>query len=253
MSNKNSSKLSHQDDEALNQALMSRFDQAGTMQGRLRLRGAVLWKRWSWKWVVGGTLLIKRIFDFFAALILIIVFTPLFLLLSALVKLEDGGPVFFYQPRVGKDGKMFNMIKYRSMCVDAEARLEALKAKNQHEDGVTFKMKDDPRITKIGKWLRKLSLDELPQLFNVLKGEMSLVGPRPPVPREVELYSQSERRRLSIMPGITCLWQIGGRSEIDFSGQVRLDVQYIESRSFWGDLWILLKTIPAVLLGKGAY
>ena len=241
------------DDNAINEALLRRFDQAGKPVGRMRLGLTVWWKRSSWKWVVGGTLFIKRVFDLIASIILIIIFTPLLVLLAILVKLEDGGPIFFSQPRVGKNGKLFKMIKYRSMCVDAEARLAALQATNQHENGVTFKMKDDPRITKIGKWLRKLSLDELPQFFNVFKGEMSLVGPRPPVPREVELYSQSERRRLSVTPGITCLWQIGGRSEIDFTGQVRLDVEYIQSRSFWGDIWILLKTVPAVLLGKGAY
>ena len=137
--------------------------------------------------------------------------------------------------------------------IDAEQRLQELLAHNQHREGITFKMKNDPRITRVGKWLRRLSLDELPQLINVSKGDMSLVGPRPPVPREVAMYSAAERRRLMAIPGITCLWQIGGRAEIDFSGQVQLDVQYIESQTFWGDLKILLKTIPAVLSGRGAY
>jgi lipopolysaccharide/colanic/teichoic acid biosynthesis glycosyltransferase len=125
--------------------------------------------------------------------------------------------------------------------------------KNQHKQGVTFKIKEDPRITRVGKWLRKYSLDELPQLFNVLIGNMSLVGPRPSVPREVAKYSLADRRRLAARPGITCIWQISGRSEIDFSGQVLLDVDYIESQSFWGDLQILVRTIPAVLSGRGAY
>jgi lipopolysaccharide/colanic/teichoic acid biosynthesis glycosyltransferase len=144
------------------------------------------------------------------------------------------------------------MYKFRSMCPDAEARLQALLGQNHHAEGVTFKLKDDPRLTRIGKWLRKYSFDELPQFFNVLKGDMSLVGPRPPVPREVELYSLADRRRLAVKPGITCLWQISGRSEIDFSGQVRLDVRYIETQNFRVDVQILVRTVPAVLSGKGA-
>jgi len=138
------------------------------------------------------------------------------------------------------------------MCLDAEQKLKELLAKNQHQEGVTFKLKDDPRITRIGKWLRKFSLDELPQLYNVFVGDMSLVGPRPPVPREVAKYSPQHRRRLAIKPGLTCIWQISGRSEIDFSGQVLLDVAYIETQSFLTDLQILFKTIPAVISGKGA-
>jgi lipopolysaccharide/colanic/teichoic acid biosynthesis glycosyltransferase len=145
------------------------------------------------------------------------------------------------------------MLKFRSMRVDAEARLKELLAKNQHQTGVTFKLKDDPRITRVGKWLRKFSFDELPQFYNVLRGDMSLVGPRPPVPREVALYSLADRRRLAVKPGITCIWQISGRAEIDFPGQVQLDVRYIESRSLFQDIKILLKTIPAVLSGTGAY
>jgi len=138
------------------------------------------------------------------------------------------------------------------MCPDAEARLQALLANNHHKEGVTFKIKDDPRLTRVGKWLRKFSLDELPQFFNVLKGDMSLVGPRPPVPREVALYSMADRRRLAAKPGITCIWQVSGRSEIDFSGQVKLDVRYIETQSFWVDVKLLVQTVPAVLSGKGA-
>src|SRR5215470_6164248 len=144
------------------------------------------------------------------------------------------------------------MFKIRSMCLNAEQRLAELLKQNCHAEGVTFKLKDDPRITRMGKWLRKFSLDELPQFFNVLIGNMSLVGPRPPVPREVAMYSPAHRRRLAIKPGITCVWQISGRSEIDFSGQVQLDVGYIENQSFWTDLKILALTVPAVLSGKGA-
>jgi lipopolysaccharide/colanic/teichoic acid biosynthesis glycosyltransferase len=144
------------------------------------------------------------------------------------------------------------MFKIRSMCCNAEQRLKEVLARNQHAEGVTFKLKTDPRITRVGKWLRKFSLDELPQFYNVLTGDMSLVGPRPPVPREVAKYSLADRRRLAIKPGITCVWQISGRSEIDFSGQVKLDVAYIENQSFWSDLKILALTLPAVLSGKGA-
>jgi lipopolysaccharide/colanic/teichoic acid biosynthesis glycosyltransferase len=185
----------------------------------------------------------------FAALIVI---SPLFGLIALLIKIEDGGPIFFIQTRVGQFGREFKMFKFRSMCLDAERRLAELLSRNQHAQGVTFKIKDDPRITTVGKWLRKFSFDELPQLYNVLIGDMSLVGPRPPVPREVALYSLADRRRLLVKPGITCIWQISGRSEIDFSGQVRLDVKYIETHTFWVDVKILAKTVPAVLSGKGA-
>ena len=152
------------------------------------------------------------------------------------------------------------MLKFRSMCVNAEARLAALLAQNEKAQGITFKMKNDPRVTAVGRFIRKASIDELPQLFNVLMGDMSIVGPRPPLPREVALYSVEDRRRLLAMPGITCLWQvgernggtfeIGDRNSIDFDEQVQLDVRYIESQSALRDLWIMLKTLPAMLLGK---
>jgi lipopolysaccharide/colanic/teichoic acid biosynthesis glycosyltransferase len=145
------------------------------------------------------------------------------------------------------------MYKFRSMVINAEMLLEKLKNQNESEAGVIFKMKKDPRITKIGSFIRKTSIDELPQLWNVLKGDMSLVGPRPAIPGEVAEYTLDDRRRLDAVPGITCIWQVSGRSNIDFKGQVRLDTQYIESRSFWYDIVLLLKTIPAVLFGNGAY
>src|SRR5204863_7795388 len=156
------------------------------------------------------------------------------------------------QKRIGKWGRQFKMYKFRSMCVDAEKRLQDVLKKNQHATGVTFKLKDDPRVTRIGKYLRKYSIDEFPQFYNVLIGDMSLVGPRPPVPREVAKYSWADRRRLEVIPGLTCFWQIGGRADIDFPEQVQLDVQYIESQNFWLDLKILVKTVPAVLFGRGA-
>ena len=233
--------------------LIERFLALQSPIGRWRLNGYARLKRLVWRCLTGGTRRAKRVFDAGVTFLLLLLLSPLFLLIALLIKLEDGGPVFFVQTRVGKWGRHFKMFKFRSMYVNAEQRLQELLAQNQHREGVTFKMKNDPRITRVGKWLRRLSFDELPQLINVLKGDMSLVGPRPPVPREVAMYSAAERRRLMATPGITCLWQIGGRAEIDFSGQVQLDVRYIESQTFWGDVRILWKTIPAVLSGRGAY
>jgi lipopolysaccharide/colanic/teichoic acid biosynthesis glycosyltransferase len=195
----------------------------------------------------------KRAFDIVVSSTALLCLLPLFGLISLLIKIEDGGPVMFAQTRVGKGGRLFAMYKFRSMCLNAEEKIKTLLAANQHAQGITFKIKKDPRITRVGKWLRKFSLDELPQFYNVLNGTMSIVGPRPPIPREVAQYSMADRRRLTVTPGITCLWQIGGRSEIDFPEQVELDVLYIETQSFWGDVTILVKTVPAVLTGKGAY
>jgi len=237
---------------AIHSRLLHRFETAQSPLGRWRLESHVRCLRWLWQGVAVGGQMAKRAFDVVAGLAFLAVFSPLYLLIALLVKLEDGGPVFFTQKRVGQFGREFKFYKFRSMCVDAEARLKALLATNQHKEGVTFKMKNDPRLTRIGKWLRRFSLDELPQFFNVLIGDMSIVGPRPPVPREVALYSLADRRRLAVKPGITCLWQIGGRSEIDFSGQVKLDVKYIEEQSMWGDIAIVARTVPAVLSGRGA-
>jgi len=238
--------------EIINNPLIRRFMSTQSLPGRCWLGVHVQWQRWLWRWLLHGAGIAKRTTDIIASAAALVALTPLFALIVLLIKLEDGGPVIFKQTRVGKFGREFKMYKFRSMCLDAEARLRELLAKNQHKEGVTFKVKDDPRITRAGRWLRKFSLDELPQFYNVLKGDMSLVGPRPPVPREVALYSLADRRRLAAMPGITCFWQISGRSEIDFSGQVKLDVQYIESQKFLVDVRILVKTVPAVLSGKGA-
>ena len=240
-------------DPDIDQTIANYFLNLQTPQGRLRANLYLFWKRLVWRCTISGAARAKRLFDVVASAAFLLLGSPLFALLAILIKLEDGGPVFFAQTRVGKFGRIFKMYKFRSMRVDAEARLKELLAQNQHKDGITFKIKDDPRITKIGKWIRKLSLDELPQFYNVLKGDMSLVGPRPPVPREVAMYTLADRRRLAVIPGITCFWQIGGRAEIDFAGQVALDVQYIESQSFWTDVKILFKTVPAVLCSKGAY
>jgi len=210
-------------------------------------------KTYCWILVVDGAKLLKRTCDIVLSLTAGILLLPLFAVVAACIKLTDGGSVIFWQTRVGKWGREFPFPKFRSMIADAEKMKDQLLAQNQHASDGTFKMKDDPRVTRIGRIIRKLSIDELPQLWCVLKGDMSLVGPRPPVPREVAAYTLADRRRLDVVPGLTCIWQVSGRSEIPFDQQVLLDVQYIESQSFWFDLRLLLKTVPAVLLGKGAY
>jgi len=220
--------------------------------GRYWLHWLIRWRRWLLRYHAAGGRVAKRAFDTGGSFLLLVLMSPLFLLLGLLIKLEDGGPVFFSQTRVGRFGREFRMYKFRSMRRNAEAQLAGLLGKNEHKEGVTFKLKHDPRITRTGRWLRRFSLDELPQFFNVLKGDMSLVGPRPPTPREVALYTLGDRRRLAVKPGITCLWQISGRSTIDFSGQVKLDVQYIETAGFWVDIKVLAGTLPAVVGGKGA-
>ncbi len=210
-------------------------------------------KKYAWMIVVGGAKLLKRIIDVVASGFLMLCLWPIFLVVALCIKLTDGGPVLFWQTRIGLWGREFPFPKFRSMVVNAEALKDELLEQSDHEDSVTFKMKKDPRITWIGRIIRKLSIDELPQLWCVFKGDMSLVGPRPPVPREVAEYTLADRRRLDVIPGLTCIWQVSGRGDIPFNEQVELDVQYIESRSLWFDIKLLLSTIPAVLLGKGAY
>jgi len=241
--------MSNQD---IDQLILRRYSATQTAWGRFQLNLHLEHQRLRAKWLAHSEDFFKRTVDIVASSLMLVLLSPLFGLIALLVWIEDGGSIFFKQIRVGKNGKHFQMYKIRSMCLDAEQKLKDIEAKNQHKEGVTFKLKDDPRITKIGKWLRKLSFDELPQFYNVLKGDMSLVGPRPPVPREVAKYSPADRRRLAVKPGITCIWQISGRSQIDFSGQVKLDVNYIESQTFWKDITILVKTVPAVISGKGA-
>ena len=210
-------------------------------------------KRAAWTVVVRAAYFSKRLFDGIVSAILIFVLSPLLLLVSIAIRRDSPGPVFFKQTRVGRWGKLFSMWKFRSMYIDAEARKKELEALNQMDGGVLFKMKEDPRITKVGRFIRKTSIDELPQLWNVFVGDMSLVGPRPALPSEVDQYSLADRRRLEVIPGITCIWQVSGRSDIPFDKQVGLDVEYIESQSFWLDIKLLFLTIPAVLLGRGAY
>jgi exopolysaccharide biosynthesis polyprenyl glycosylphosphotransferase len=195
----------------------------------------------------------KRIFDFTVSLVLIILLSPLFILIALLIKIDSSGPVLFVRKRLGPKGIPFNFYKFRSMVKEADTLKDELLKKNEVKDNVMFKIKNDPRTTKLGKFIRKYSLDELPQLFNVLKGNMSLVGPRPPLADEVKKYSTHHLDRLSIKPGITGLSQIRGRSDLSFSRWVRWDLWYINHWSFWLDIKILLWTIPAVLKGKGAY
>ena len=207
----------------------------------------------AWRFTVGASYAVKRIIDIVGSGAGMVLLSPVFLGIALAVKLTSPGPVFFSQVRVGRYGRHFKFWKFRSMRQDAEALKAALLSQNESADGVIFKMKDDPRITKVGKFLRRTSLDELPQLWNVFVGDMSLVGPRPPVPKEVEQYTLEDRKRLDVIPGITCLWQIKGRSEIPFNEQVRLDKEYILAPGVWKDIVILLKTIPAIIGGKGAY
>lgn len=197
-------------------------------------------------------LFLKRLIDFAASGIAVVILVPLFLAIAIIIKTTSKGPVFFKQARCGLYGRQFTLYKFRTMIVDAEAKLKDILKYNEM-GGPVFKMTNDPRVTRLGKWLRKFSLDELPQIWNVFKGDMSLVGPRPPIPYEVENYDNWQRRRLSMRPGITCLWQISGRNQIvDFKDWMRLDLEYIDNWSLWLDIKILFKTIPVVLLGTGA-
>ena len=195
----------------------------------------------------------KRSIDILGALLGILLLSLLFIVVALLIKMEDPkGPVFFTQKRVGLNGREFKMFKFRSMVSDAEERLKELLKYNE-VSGAMFKMKDDPRITKIGKFIRKTSIDELPQLFNVLKGEMSLVGPRPPLPREVEVYSDYDKQRLMVIPGCTGLWQATARNSVGFEEMVELDLEYIKKRSILFDIKIILKTVLVLFGSKDAF
>ncbi|MBI2886697.1 MAG: sugar transferase [Chloroflexi bacterium] len=202
--------------------------------------------------ISSSNLLLKRALDVALAGLLSLALAPLWLLIALAIKLDSPGPVFFVQTRLGKNGRPFPALKFRSMRVDSEALLPRLQSHNE-ATGPLFKMRNDPRVTRVGHWLRRSSLDELPQLWNVLRGEMSLVGPRPPLPSEVEQYQEWHRKRLTVAPGLTGLWQVSGRSELPFDEMVLLDIYYIENWSLGLDFQILLRTIPAVLLGSGAY
>lgn len=242
-------KSSNQQRIVLMDELEALYGRSGGWTSRLRY-----WrKKYFWMIAVNGARFIKRCMDIAVSLATIVVLFPLFAITALSIKLTDGGPVFFWQTRVGRWGREFPFPKFRSMRVDAEKIKQTLLAQSDLKDSITFKMKRDPRITWIGRIIRKFSIDELPQLWCVLKGDMSLVGPRPPIPSEVARYTLADRRRLDVTPGLTCIWQVSGRSDIPFKKQVELDVQYIESQSLFTDILLLVKTIPAVLLGKGAY
>ncbi len=237
----------------LREALYRRYSTSSSGIGGTARRVRFYWKRNAWRLVIGLARIIKRLVDLVVSTTLLIGLAPLFAAVALAIKLTDGGPALFWQTRVGQWGREFPFPKFRSMVINAEQLKDTLLSQNDHQNGVTFKMKHDPRITWIGRIIRKLSIDELPQLWCVFIGDMSLVGPRPPVPREVALYTLADRRRLDTIPGLTCIWQVSGRGDIPFPQQVQLDIQYIESQSLWLDLKLLIMTIPAVLLGKGAY
>jgi len=195
---------------------------------------------------------VKRLVDIVLSVMALVALAPLLAIVALLVKATSQGPVLFAQERGSLNGRKFRLYKFRTMVVDAESKLDALKARNEMK-GAAFKMANDPRVTPLGKWLRKLSIDELPQFFNVLRGDMSLVGPRPPLMSEVAEYDDWQRRRLSMRPGITCIWQVNGRNKItDFKEWVKLDLDYIDNWSLWLDFKILVKTVPVVLFGIGA-
>jgi exopolysaccharide biosynthesis polyprenyl glycosylphosphotransferase len=202
--------------------------------------------------IAGWNFFFKRLFDIVFSGFIAIVALPLGLLIALLIRLDSPGPVIYAQTRVGKNGQQFKFYKFRSMVIDADERREQIACLNE-SSGPLFKMKDDPRCTRIGSFLRRFSLDELPQLFNVLRGEMSLIGPRPNLPQEVDQYQEWHKKRLSVSPGMTGLWQVSGRSDLTFDEMVLLDIYYAENWSFGLDMSILLTTIPKVLLGKGAY
>lgn len=225
---------------------LSRAD-ARLLQAHLRV------KLLLWESSLGSLLLLKRALDVAVSGTALLLFSPFLLFVALLVWLDDPGPVFYTQIRVGQHGRLFRFYKFRSMRVGADRMKDALVAQNESKDGVIFKMRNDPRITRVGRHLRRFSIDEAPQILNVFLGDLAIVGPRPPLPREVALYTLEERKRLHVKPGLTCFWQIQGRSDIPFKDQVRLDLQYISSQNLWTDLLIIVKTVPAVLLGRGAY
>ena len=196
---------------------------------------------------------VKRLFDVVASTIAVVLLSPVFLLIAICIKVDDpNGPVFYSQTRVGKDGRQFKMFKFRSMVTNADELLAKLKAQNEI-DGAMFKMKNDPRITKVGRVIRKYSLDELPQLINVIGGSMSIVGPRPPLPFEVEQYTDYDRQRLMVKPGATGMWQVGGRNALSFDQMVELDLTYINERSIWLDLKSMFETVKVMIKPNAAY
>lgn len=199
-----------------------------------------------------GYRILKRSFDIIASAIGLVVLSPVFLAVAIAIKCDDGGPVFYDQIRIGKNGKKFKMYKFRSMRVNAEDEIEKLQ-EHSEVDGAMFKMKNDPRVTRVGKFIRKTSIDEFPQLLNVLLGQMSIVGPRPPLPREVADYTQYDKQRLYVKPGCTGLWQVTARNSVGFQEMVNIDLDYIQRRSIWLDLKIMFKTVKVIFVPNEAY
>lgn len=197
--------------------------------------------------------LVKRLFDIVASALALIIISPILLIIAICIKVDDPkGSVFYSHERVGKDGRLFKMIKFRSMVSNADELLAKLQSQND-VNGAMFKLKNDPRITRVGRVIRKYSLDELPQLINVILGQMSIVGPRPPLPSEVAQYSDYDKQRLMVTPGATGMWQVGGRNDVDFDEMVRLDLTYIQHRSIWLDLKIMFETVKIMIKPNGAY
>ena len=242
--------------EAIYQARRELFDALAVPVSRADLR-LLHWRQRAklviWEANLDGLHVVKRLMDIALSLVALVLLLPLLLAVGLAIVLEDGWPVFYTQDRVGLNGRIFRFHKFRSMYRNADQRKNRLMAQNESRDGVTFKMTHDPRVTRVGRFIRRFSIDEAPQVLNVLLGDLAVVGPRPPVPKEVALYTLADRKRLHVKPGLTCLWQIQGRSNIPFKQQVRLDLQYIQSQSIWKDIVIIFKTVPAVLLGRGAY
>jgi exopolysaccharide biosynthesis polyprenyl glycosylphosphotransferase len=199
-----------------------------------------------------GYLIAKRLLDIVGAFAALVIASPIMLVTALAVVVDSPGPVFYSQYRLGRNGKPFRFYKFRSMNVAAPDLRDSLAASNE-ATGPVFKIRRDPRITRVGRMIRRYSIDELPQLFHVLRGSMSLVGPRPPIPSEVDEYEPWQTERLAVKPGLTCLWQVSGRSDLGFDDWVRLDIEYVRRHSFWIDLKLLLLTIPAVITARGAY
>jgi lipopolysaccharide/colanic/teichoic acid biosynthesis glycosyltransferase len=219
----------------------------GALRRRQRLKILV------WEVNLRSLFTVKRVLDVSLSLVGLVLLLPLFLAVGFAILIESGWPVFYSQDRVGLNGRIFRFYKFRSMRRGADKMKGDMLQQNESKDGVIFKMRHDPRVTRIGRFIRRFSIDEMPQMLNVLIGDLAVVGPRPPLPREVAEYTLEERKRLHVKPGLTCFWQIQGRSEVPFKEQVRLDLQYIHNQGLWQDVVIILKTIPAVLLGRGAY
>jgi lipopolysaccharide/colanic/teichoic acid biosynthesis glycosyltransferase len=220
----------------------------------VRRRWQLFLVRSGWWWHTRRFDHCKRALDLLLVVPAVVLLAPLLLAAAVAIKLNDRGPALFWQRRVGRDGVEFDLPKFRSMRVDAPRMHVSLAGHNQHgADGVTFKMRHDPRITPVGRWIRRFSVDELPQLWCVLRGEMTLVGPRPPLPSEVARYTPTDRTRLAVKPGLTCIWQVSGRAEIPFERQVTMDIEYIRRRSLRQDFRLLWATLPAVIRGRGAY